>query len=123
MQLPYVGEHDFTIGCFDDEVFTLSSQGKQRLARISTRKNWRKYTSVADYVFAELGGKKWTKSSVEFYRGRKDMLIMLISMDELRAWQKTMLMACLVLNSSLEFKTFSCFRRTVLLKVSKEGVK
>ena len=123
MQLPYVGEWDFTYGCFDDEVFSLSNQGKQRLARISARKNWRKYTSVADFLFSELGGKKWAKTSVEFYRGHKDMLIMLISMDELKAWQKTMLVACFVLNSTLEFKTFSAFRRTVLLKAAKEGVK
>ena len=123
MQLPYVCEWDFSHGCFDDEIFSLSAQGKQRLARISARKNWRKYTSVSDFMFAEIGGKKWSKAAVEFYRGNKDMLIMLISMDELKAWQKTMLTACLVLNSSLEFKTFSAFRRTVLLKAAKEGVK
>lgn len=118
-ELPFVSEWDYSNGLFEDEVFVLSSQGRQKLSRVGHRKNWRKYTSVRDFLFSEIGGKKWTKSAVDFYRGQGDLLIMQLDAESAASWTKTVLVAVVILNSSLEFKTFSAFRRTVLEKTIK----
>jgi len=118
-ELPFVSEWDFSHGLFEDEVFVLNPQGRQKLAKVGHRKNWRKYTSVRDFIFSEIGGKKWTKAAVDFYRGNGDLLIMQIDAECVRSWTKTILVAVVILNSSLEFKTFSAFRRTVLEKTIK----
>lgn len=121
--LPAVHDHDFTVGCFEESVCSLSIQGREKLFLIGKRKNWGKYTSSSDFLFAELGGKKWRKTTVDFYRGQSDSLIMLLSDEELQGWEKTIKVACSILQEGLlEIKTFSQFRRVVLVRASKDAL-
>jgi hypothetical protein len=122
--LPAVHDQDFTLGCFEESVCSLSTQSREKLFLIGKRKNWSKYTSSSDFLFAELGGKKWRKTTVDFYRGQSDSLIMLLSDDELQGWEKTIKVACSILQEGLlEIKTFAQFRRIVLVRSAKDVVK
>jgi hypothetical protein len=122
--LPAVHDQDFTLGCFEESVCSLSVQSRERLFLIGKRKNWSKYTSSSDFLFAELGGKKWRKTTVDFYRGQSDSLIMLLTDEELQGWEKTIKVACSILQEGLlEIKTFAQFRRIVLVRSAKDVVK
>ncbi len=115
--LPYQSDWDFCQSLFDPALFKLSlGQGRSRLAKLARRKNWRKYPSVRDFLFCELAGKFWAKQALNFYQGKGDFLLGLLSTEAIEGWHWTMLMASETLNSSLEFKSFSSFRRTVLLR-------
>jgi hypothetical protein len=121
--LPAVHDQDFTLGCFEESVCSLSVQAREKLFLIGKRKNWRKYTSSSDFLFAELGGKKWRKHTVDFYRGQSESLIMLLNNEELSGWEKTIQVACRFLQEgNLEIKTFAQFRRIVLIKASKDAI-
>jgi hypothetical protein len=51
------------------------------------------------------------------------VLVAILTKDQIGAWSATLAVASRVLNSTLEFKTFSSFRRTVLLKAVREALK
>ena len=123
MSLDYTSEWDFTIGCFEEQIFSLTPQGRKSLAHLARRKNTGKYSSVSDFMFAEIAGKHWSKATLMHYQGKEDILAMLLEEEKVKAWATTLGIAARILNSCLEFKSFSAFRRTVLMSAVKGVIK
>lgn len=116
-------EWDFAHGAFEEEIASLSPQGREKLGLVAQRKNWKKYSSTRDFLFCEVAGKNWVKAALSQYQGKGPVLVAILTKDQLGAWSATMSVAAKILNSTLEFKTFSSFRRTVLLKAVREALK
>jgi hypothetical protein len=70
-----------------------------------------------------VAGKNWVKAALSQYQGKGPVLVAILTKDQIGAWSATLAVASKVLNSTLEFKTFSSFRRTVLLKAVREALK
>ena len=110
---------DFAVGCFEQEISMISSQGWHAYMGVARRKNWKKYVSSRDFLFSELAGKHWAKAALCYYQGKGPRLEKILDPIKIQAWAATLAVAAKILNSNLEFKTWSVFRRTVLLKTVK----